>query len=343
MTTLPVWVKLPNLSLKCWSTTCLSKIASALGKPIQCDMLTSSMSRLSYARILVEINLAEDLSQFVKFCLPNGVMHAQSIVYETLPKFCAHCKVIGHIVDSCSKVLKKVGGGNSQVNATSVIRNSSPAEKDVLFSKGAVPLQNSVDLDASLVDVRLQDPMEVEASAFAHAQLPVPQKLSSNTQPDPMVSEAAPADHDWQPVRKKHTSNRQPKSGLGISASLALGKDSVASKDQTGEAARNESVNNGLMALGSIAAGSTMGKGCNGLNGKLIGAVPQVSAATNLSSGLRPVSAGVSGTKMVQQRFNSKKQPLKDLRQGGHTGKSLQLKSSFSSGHGRNLPTTTAL
>ncbi|KAJ6287957.1 hypothetical protein OIU76_027738 [Salix suchowensis] len=113
MTTLPVWVKLPNLPLKCWSTACLSKIASALGKPVQCDMLIASMTRLSYARILVEINLAEDLPQFINFRLPNGVMHAQSIVYETLPKFsCSLCKVIGHLVESCSKV----GGDHTQVN-----------------------------------------------------------------------------------------------------------------------------------------------------------------------------------------------------------------------------------
>lgn len=32
MSIVPVWIKLPNLPLKCWSSTCLSKIASVLGK-----------------------------------------------------------------------------------------------------------------------------------------------------------------------------------------------------------------------------------------------------------------------------------------------------------------------
>ncbi|XP_038716583.1 uncharacterized protein LOC120009920 [Tripterygium wilfordii] len=36
---------------------CLSKIASVLRKPLQCDKLTSSLSRLSYARVLVEVDL----------------------------------------------------------------------------------------------------------------------------------------------------------------------------------------------------------------------------------------------------------------------------------------------
>ncbi|KAJ6419685.1 hypothetical protein OIU84_029747 [Salix udensis] len=144
---------------------------------------------------------------------------------------------------------------------------------------------------ASLVNVGLQDPMAFEASVVAHARQPVSKKLTSKWQPDPMISEAAADFHDWQPVPKKHTSNRQPKSGLGISASLVPGTVIVASKGKAVEAAGNESVDNGLMALGSFAAGSTMveavgnvpggtglkvlSMGCAGLGGKPVGAAPQ--------------------------------------------------------------------
>ncbi|KAJ6291154.1 hypothetical protein OIU76_023248 [Salix suchowensis] len=65
MSTIPVWVKLSNLPLRCWSENCLSKIASVIGKPIQCDMLTSSMTRLSYARVLVEIDLRKKLRESI--------------------------------------------------------------------------------------------------------------------------------------------------------------------------------------------------------------------------------------------------------------------------------------
>jgi hypothetical protein len=51
MSRVPVWVKFPNLPLCCWSPTCLSKIASVLGKPIQCDQPTSTLCRISYARV----------------------------------------------------------------------------------------------------------------------------------------------------------------------------------------------------------------------------------------------------------------------------------------------------
>ncbi|KAL9376456.1 hypothetical protein Peur_030576 [Populus x canadensis] len=78
------------------SPPCLSKIASVLGKPIQCDHMMSSLSRLSYARVLVELDLREDLQHFVAVSLPSGSILKQKVVYEALPKFCNFCNVLGH-------------------------------------------------------------------------------------------------------------------------------------------------------------------------------------------------------------------------------------------------------
>jgi len=103
MTRAPVWVRFPNLPLCCWSPPCLSKIASVLGKPIQSDHMTSSLSRLSYARVLVELDLREDLHHSVAMSLPSGPILNQKVVYEALPKFCNLCNVIGHTRLLCSK------------------------------------------------------------------------------------------------------------------------------------------------------------------------------------------------------------------------------------------------
>ncbi|KAJ6365124.1 hypothetical protein OIU76_029987 [Salix suchowensis] len=137
MSTLPVWIKLPNLPLSCWSGICLSKIASVIGNPIQCDMLTSSMTRLSYARVLVEIDLRKNLRDYVKVCLPNGEVIEQQIIYETLPKFCSHCNVIGHLVETCSKFAKKnntsaatVVGGQVSVPKGVGVKDVLPTEND---------------------------------------------------------------------------------------------------------------------------------------------------------------------------------------------------------------------
>jgi hypothetical protein len=103
MTKVPVWVKFPNLPLKCWSVQGLSKIASVLGKPLQSDKLTTTMERLSFARVLIEIELLDDLPSSIPICLPNSTALNQSVVYETLPKFYKHCRVLGHSTGACPK------------------------------------------------------------------------------------------------------------------------------------------------------------------------------------------------------------------------------------------------
>nr|TKR90321.1 hypothetical protein D5086_0000234360 [Populus alba] len=103
MSRVPVWVKFPCLPLCCWSLICLSKIASVIGKPIQCDQLTSNLSRMSYARVLVEIDLLEELCHSVEISLPDGLTLHQKVVYETLPKYCNFCHVLDHTRLLCSK------------------------------------------------------------------------------------------------------------------------------------------------------------------------------------------------------------------------------------------------
>ncbi|KAJ6300067.1 hypothetical protein OIU76_020956 [Salix suchowensis] len=67
------------------------------------DMLNSSMARLSCARILVKIDLLGVLPHSIEIILLNGSSPAQPIIYETLPKFCRTCKVLGHTVSACPK------------------------------------------------------------------------------------------------------------------------------------------------------------------------------------------------------------------------------------------------
>jgi hypothetical protein len=45
------------------------------------------MSRLSYARVLVEVNLLSDLPYSIEVTLPNDSLLHQQVVYETLPCF----------------------------------------------------------------------------------------------------------------------------------------------------------------------------------------------------------------------------------------------------------------
>ncbi|KAK4383211.1 hypothetical protein Sango_2798600 [Sesamum angolense] len=65
------------------------------------DALTMKMERVSYARILVEVDASKTLVDHVEFILPNGVVRKQPIVYEFTPKFCSTCHRFGHLKESC--------------------------------------------------------------------------------------------------------------------------------------------------------------------------------------------------------------------------------------------------
>jgi len=104
--TVPVWVQLPDLPLECWNARALSKIASRIGKPISTDKMTLSKERLSFARVMVEVDASKELVSSLEIKLPTGDIYDQLVVFEIKPKYCKKCKVFGHIEGDCSKVLE---------------------------------------------------------------------------------------------------------------------------------------------------------------------------------------------------------------------------------------------
>lgn len=161
MTQVPVWIKFPNLPLKCWTTRCLSKLSSVLGKPIQSDKLTATKEIVSYARVLVEVDLLAHLRSFINVILPNGNTLTQKVIYETLPKFCKHCKVLGHSTGACSKRKEKV----------TTVENVVPANVN---SKANVKGKDKVStclnpVDEALVDTPLAAAFSVQVPSVAHS------------------------------------------------------------------------------------------------------------------------------------------------------------------------------
>ena len=61
MTTVPTWIQLPDLPFDCWTERALSKIVSKVGIPITTDKLTRTCDRISFARVLVEVDVSKDL------------------------------------------------------------------------------------------------------------------------------------------------------------------------------------------------------------------------------------------------------------------------------------------
>ena len=105
MSRVPVWVKFPSLPLWCWSPVCLSKIASVIGKPIQCDRLTSNLARMSYARVLVEIDLLEKLRHSVEISLPEGLFCTKKLSMRPYPSIATFAMFLAIPVSSAPKLL----------------------------------------------------------------------------------------------------------------------------------------------------------------------------------------------------------------------------------------------
>ncbi|KAG5585997.1 hypothetical protein H5410_046431 [Solanum commersonii] len=61
--TIQLWVMLPSLPLNYWTATTLNKIGSGLGKPVCTNAWTSNMERISYVRLLVEIDVTQQMKE----------------------------------------------------------------------------------------------------------------------------------------------------------------------------------------------------------------------------------------------------------------------------------------
>jgi len=103
VTSVPIWIQLPGLPLDCWNGRALSKIVSRVGKPISTDKMTLTKERISFARVLVEVDVSSNIVSEVEIQLPTGVVYHQSVIPEFTPKFCQRCKTFGHVEGTCGK------------------------------------------------------------------------------------------------------------------------------------------------------------------------------------------------------------------------------------------------
>ncbi|KAG5596152.1 hypothetical protein H5410_037384 [Solanum commersonii] len=94
--TVPIWVKYPNLLLSCWSQDSLSRISSGLRVPLYANKCTTKVDRISFARVLVEMNVAGEMPKKLKVKDPNGRVFEHVIQYKWIPEYCSKCMQVGH-------------------------------------------------------------------------------------------------------------------------------------------------------------------------------------------------------------------------------------------------------
>lgn len=96
-----VWVNFLGLPIQCWIEKKLGRIASLLGKPICTDKLTVRCERISYARVLIEMDITQPFPDELSIEKADGSIWEQKADFEWKPKFCMDCDQFGHNTDAC--------------------------------------------------------------------------------------------------------------------------------------------------------------------------------------------------------------------------------------------------
>ncbi|KAG5594364.1 hypothetical protein H5410_035596 [Solanum commersonii] len=85
----------------------IKQIVSSVSKPLEIDLATKGRTRLSMAKVRVEIDLLKPQHESVyvvlihENSLQTGFM--QKLEYEGIPKYYKHCKKLGHTTN-CRRV-----------------------------------------------------------------------------------------------------------------------------------------------------------------------------------------------------------------------------------------------
>lgn len=105
----PLWCVLRNVPMHLYNNTCLSYIASAIGKPLYMDKGTTNQSHLDFARVCIEVCYEDKIPQSLKVDAGQGHIVDIQVVVPWKPDKCPSCQVFGHICKQKSEVLNEQG------------------------------------------------------------------------------------------------------------------------------------------------------------------------------------------------------------------------------------------
>ncbi|XP_074573486.1 uncharacterized protein LOC141829911 [Curcuma longa] len=96
----PMWIQLPDLPIHMFNKRGLFLAAKIVGNPIKLDEATADCSRLTMARVCVEIDLLKPKVE--EFWIGIGEEKIlQKVIYERVPNYCMKCLHLGHSEEEC--------------------------------------------------------------------------------------------------------------------------------------------------------------------------------------------------------------------------------------------------
>ncbi|KAK4384651.1 hypothetical protein Sango_3040200 [Sesamum angolense] len=92
---IPICVSFPELPAHLFHKDAIFSIASIVGTPLQMADSTYNQSKLSRARVCIEVDLLKPLLEEFDLQIQDRKI-VQKIEYEQIPRYCSLCKHVGH-------------------------------------------------------------------------------------------------------------------------------------------------------------------------------------------------------------------------------------------------------
>lgn len=77
-----------------------------MGKVLKVDNATLTKSRMMYARVLVDMTVADGFSEELFFSNEHEQLISQCVQYDWIPTWCNKCAQFGHVVENCRVAVK---------------------------------------------------------------------------------------------------------------------------------------------------------------------------------------------------------------------------------------------
>ena len=101
----PIWVHLLCFPPNLWKPQIFQDVGNNLGSYLDADFSYLQTKDKSMARVLVNIDLREGLSEYLD--MEEGIISLQPLDYEGVPFRCRRCRKYGHTMKFCNFPLKK--------------------------------------------------------------------------------------------------------------------------------------------------------------------------------------------------------------------------------------------
>ena len=133
-----VWIRFSALNVLFYHESALRTIASAVGKPVKVDVVTTNGDRGKFARVCVEVDLSKPVVKRVKV-----EDQWQTVEYASLQLICGRCNCYGHAQRDCS--IREEVSMNEKAKAVTAEKDvTTAAQEKVVEENPEKPAETSI-------------------------------------------------------------------------------------------------------------------------------------------------------------------------------------------------------